>query len=227
MPQSQEEFWLVTRFSIDHINLQTGEILSRFPVQSTFHCVRETQDKKYMVYSLDTLNKKLYGFNLKNGQFEDDLRLPEIEKKLKEVVIEKMSCLEEGIEIQFSNNKFIFFKDYQDVKTSIGTESVHDFDGEITKKEMYKIKKKEDDPTSKQIFILIFRTRFDCETFRNSKHSQFGDLGRNLHSSERKTKFGDMSFQTKPSSPYFAAILISIGKRNQSNGVQNNLSWKH
>ena len=159
MPHNQEEFWLVTQTSIDHFNLQTGEILSRFPVQSIVHCVRETKDKKYMIYNLDPLNRKLYGFNLRNGEFEADLRLPDIQNESEWFEIQKMNCLEEGIEIKFSKNKFVFFKDYQDVKVSIGSESVHDLNEKLIKKELYKLSKNKDNNERKPHYLSNFKIK--------------------------------------------------------------------
>lgn len=153
MTQSEDEYWSISKVSIDHIDLPTGQIFKRFSLSTHLHCVRETNDKNYKVYSLNIIHKKLYGFNLKNGKLEDDLKIPELSNESDWKTILNITCLEHGLEIKFEDKKFIFFKDYQDVNVSIKNESVHDLSKEIFDKEMYRLFRKESKQTRKIIFI--------------------------------------------------------------------------
>lgn len=146
IPGSSDEFWSVSPYSLDHFMLSTGDVLRRVSLTTHSHCVRETQDNKYMLYSLNKSHRKLYGFNLKTGKVEEDLVLPVLEIEDWVTKVARMICLEQGLELEIETNsvskskKFVFYKDYQDLKVSISEESVQDLQSEIYNKELYFLK---------------------------------------------------------------------------------------
>jgi hypothetical protein len=121
--------------------------------------VSDQDPEKYMLYVLSYEHERLYGFNLKNGRLEQDLKLPVLEKEKWIKKVEVMKCLNEGLELLVSFGKktsFVFFKDYKDSKISISDQSVIDVQEQLKKEKLHFLEYDQDKKSKFNYFTKFY-----------------------------------------------------------------------
>lgn len=226
--QSTDEFWSVSPYSLDRFKLSTGDVLRRVQLMTHSHCVRETNDQKYMLYSLNKSQRKLYGFDLKTGKIEEDLELPILETEKWVTKVARMNCLEQGLELEVVTNKvskakkFVFYKEYEDLKVSVSDESVQDLPTEIMNKEIYHLEHvKEKRGESKA--QLNSRLHSQGQTRRNAQFSGAKDQPEFVYPRHQTTQHDNLPIEDKLQTILDSPVVVQIRQKHQPNGVQNHI----
>lgn len=144
IPLSKDNQWVISKFYLSKIDLRSGKILKRIHLQANKYCITENTDNEYFIYILDISNEKLYGFNLKNGKIEKDLRLPEFENNDWLKTVNQLDCFKEGLQIRSKTEKFVFYKDFSDNKISLSSESIKNETSLEDQKDLIELSEKKD-----------------------------------------------------------------------------------
>ena len=140
VPNEPTQSWVVTPDAVALISLTSGDVIRKILLKSTVSCHHSPSARNHMLYSLDRENRKLYGLSLSSGRVEKDLRLPIFEGEDWLKSLKSMDCLEEGLELGFGEDKFVFYKNYSQEQVLLSEESVvlnKKSNSEISKKEIY------------------------------------------------------------------------------------------